>query len=286
MSLPNPAYVPGEFRQKEHSSYPSDNHEPFEEYFYNKFNTEEDLTERSYLPIFWTSYHRNNNYGKDEQAKQRLQNFIDLMPKDRKYYTIVQYDDGCIVDLSGIDIKVFSMAGLPRDYPLPLISMPHQPNFPDEERNLFASFVGRLTHQMRHQLIGAASKVRNDQKEWYVTTYNHSMLDYCRVLAKSVFSFCPRGYSYNSFRIQESLQYGAIPVIISDSFWMPHGLPWPDFAVMIHPKDILRIDTVLNSISEEEIKAKQGKIPYIYHNYFTFEANRKLIIKALNDGLA
>lgn len=281
----NPSYVPAEFQQKEHGPYPSDNLIPFEEYFYSNFNNVNDLTDRSYLPIFWTSYHRNHQYGSDVRAKMRLQNFIDMMDKSKRYYTICQYDDGCMIDLSGIDIKVFSMAGEPRDFNMPLISMAHEFSYPNERRDIFASFIGKITHPLRTRLLGACSKVRNDSKDYYVSTFSHPMNEYCRILSKSIFSFCPRGYSFNSFRIQESLQYGAIPVIVSDVFYPAHGLDFNDFAVMIKPGDVYKVDKILNSISPEEIEKKQSMISFIYHTYFTFAANKHLIIKALNDGL-
>lgn len=278
------AYVPPEFRPKEHHFYPIDNLTPFEEYFYNNYKTEEDFTERFYLPVFWTAYQKNNSYGQDKNALARLQQFIDALDKTRQYFSLVQYDDNILVDLSGIDIKVFSMSK-PADYSLPLISMPHAYTFPDEERNIYVSFVGRITHPIREQMMMGCSKVRNDFKNYYISVYPHPLREYCRILAKSIFSLAPRGYGPNSFRVQESMQYGSIPVIITDEWYPPHKLNFNDFGVMINPEDWMNIPEILSGISEERIKEKQSKLPEVFEKYFTFEANKKLIIKALNDGL-
>jgi hypothetical protein len=52
-----------------------------------------------------------------------LQRFIDKLPKEKKYYTIVQYDDGILNDISGLDIIVYSMGcKKPGYYPIPLLS--------------------------------------------------------------------------------------------------------------------------------------------------------------------
>ena len=205
--------------------YPADNYYPFEEWYFLKFR-EADKRERIYLPIFWTGFYVRANYGKDIAALAHLQGYINILDKSKKYYTIVQYDDGILNDLSGLDIRVYSMSGTPMHYPLPLICQPHEYKF-DLERDIFMSFVGRNTHPFREKILAEYENHFGS----YVTSRRHTIKEYCKILARSVFALCPRGHGPTSFRIMEALQYGAIPVYISDKLIFPHHQSFPGISI-------------------------------------------------------
>lgn len=257
--------VPSKFQPHIRVDYPEGNNPIFEEWLFKSLNGKLGMKERAYLPVFWTSYWVNNDYGNNQFKKAELQDFINNLPRDRKYWTVVQYDDGCLIDFKDLDVMVFNMSG--DGYPMPLLCQPHQYQF-HVERDIFYSYVGSNTHPIRRHL-----------KQW--TNKRLPTKEYCELHARSVFSLCPRGYGINSFRIQEALQYGAIPVYISDKFIFPHNLDFNDFGVVIGEKDVNRVEEILRAIPQEEIKRKQELIPSIFLNYFTYEANRDLILKAI-----
>lgn len=267
--------VPSYFRPKAMFQYPPDNEIDFERWYFDNFR-KENIRSRIYLPIMWTAYLVKNNYGKSIRALKKLQEFINTLDTTKKYYTIVQYDDGPVVDLSGIDIKVYSMSGKPMDYPLPLISMPHHYEF-DIDRDIFASFVGRKTHPIRSKMMEAL----NGKREYYISSNQHSLHDYCKILSRSVFGLCPRGYGINSFRVQECLQYGAIPVIISDELFYPHGVQSYHYGVLVQPKDISKLDESLKNISNQLVEELQSQTQYIYESFFTYKQTKKLILSSL-----
>lgn len=265
--------VPEKFRPRIKVEYPQDNKQIFEEWFYDNC-THVDNPDRTYIPVFWTSYYVNNNYGNDKQALSDLQDFINSLDKSKKYFTIVQYDDGILNDLSGIDIKVFGMGGGRIDYPLPLLCMPHPHKF-ENNRDIFAFFQGSMTHEIRRQMVS----VLRCMPDYVMPRGTTDCLNFCGYLSRSVFALCPRGYGETSFRICEALQYGAIPVYISDKHIIPHGVDFNLYGVMISANDQLRIDDILRSISPEEIKAKQEKGKEVYRDYYSFESNLKLILQ-------
>lgn len=267
--------VPSYFRPKAMFQYPPDNEIDFERWYFENFR-KENMGSRTYLPIMWTAYLVKNNYGKSVRALKKLQEFIDSLDKTKKYYTIVQYDDGPLVDLSGIDIKVYSMSGKPIDYPLPLISMPHHYEF-DIDRDIFASFVGRKTHPIRNKMMEAL----NGKREYYISSNTHSLHDYCKILSRSVFGLCPRGYGINSFRVQECLQYGAIPVIISDEVFTPHNIKEHHYGILVHSNDIGSIDQLLKDMSDGTILSLQSQMKYVYETFFTYKQTKKLILSSL-----
>lgn len=214
-------YTPIEFRIKHPFPYPSDNLHEFERWFYDNTQPEE-VTGRTYLPIFWTAYWINNGYATKERGRNHLQRFIDSLPRDKKYFTICQYDDGPIVDFKDLDIIVFGMSGGRIDYPIPLLCQPHSYKF-DCKRDIFASFVGGDTHPIRKELV----KQFAGNKDCIVSLKKMPLKEYCNIMARSVFALCPRGYGKSSFRIVEAIHYGAIPVYVSDEHVLPFNESFP-----------------------------------------------------------
>lgn len=227
---PGVVFVTANFRIPHLFKYPSDNTHEFERWYYDSF-MESDARERLYLPVFWTAYHCKNKYGRDPRALRDLQFFIDRLDRSKKYYTICQYDDGPLIDFKDLDIIVFGMAGGRNDYPIPLLCQPHAYK-QEHERDIFCSFVGRITHPVRSEMI----KQLQGKEGYYISTKDHKIDEYCSILARSKYALCPRGYSATSFRISEAIQYGAIPVYISDYHILPYNFPF-DYGILAKPGD-------------------------------------------------
>lgn len=267
--------VDDKFRPHINVDYPPGNDLIFEEWFYQNYRPEENNSGRFYVPIFWTSYHVNHGYGKDRRAIRDLQREVNSFNRGNQFFSIIQYDSGPLVNLPN-NWKLFAMSGPRIDYPLPLITKPHRFEF-NEPRNIFCNFVGRLTHGYRRQLV----HVLKDHHGYLVKTDVQPIEEYCKILQKSVFTLCPRGFGQSSFRIAEALQYGSIPVYISDEFVIPHNLEFNEYGVKIHVNDMPRIPEILASISQDDIKRKQDIIPKIYNEMFSYESVKRLILDNL-----
>lgn len=262
--------VPDHFRPKHPIIYPGDNDPDFERWYYENYTG---IEGRCYLPVFWTAFYCKNGYGKQPGPIASLQKFLDSLDRSKKYYTIVQYDDGILNDLKDLDIKVFSMSGPPMDYCLPLLCQDHKPINPMPKRDLFVSFVGRNTHPVRSEVL----KIK--EQGWFITDKVMKMPEFCNTLARSVFTLCPRGYGPNSFRVLESISFGSIPVYISDIFIEGHGIPFEEYGIKIPLDNVKEIPSILNAVSPNEIREKQSKLPYIFETYFSYSGNKKLIDK-------
>jgi hypothetical protein len=209
--------IPVQLKPTQRLIYPPDNTMPFERWYLNAYlNT--DARDRMYLPIQWTALYCNNNFGKCGTTNRMIQTVLNGLDKTKKYYTIVQYDDGILNDISHLDIKVFAMSGPRIDYPLPLLCTPHGFKF-DCKRDIFASFVGRITHPIRQQMFDQLKHL----PDYFLSMDTLPLKHYCEILARSKYVLCPRGYGKTSFRIQEAIDYGAIPVYISDDFIIPYA---------------------------------------------------------------
>lgn len=263
--------IPHEFQPHQLVNYPPDNRLPFEEWF--SLNLPSGCTGgRVPLPIHWTAYYVQHKYGKDPVAIDKLQQFLNSLDPTKKYYTAVQYDDGILNDLRHLDIKIFGMGGGYMDYALPLVCQPHAYHT-SGIRYIFANFIGRDTHPIRKQIFKF-----NNKRGWFVTARPMPVPMFCNKLHQSIFTLAPRGYGPTSFRIVEAMQYGSIPVYISDHFIEPFGLNFDDYGVKITPDQIPMMESILKQV---DTRAKQAAINAIYPN-FTYEGCKLFISQTLN----
>lgn len=268
--------TPDWVRPKINTVYPPHNLVEFERWFYE--NYEGDVTDREYLPIFWTGYYVNNNYGNDAIAKYELQTYIDRLDRSKKYFTIIQYDDDILNDVSDLDLYRFSMSKTGENiYPLPLIGQPMPYIFKSEKKYL-ANFIGNVTHPIREH----ANSLRTNP-DYYISFERHDPYDYCKIISESVFTLCYRGYGINSFRVAESLQYGSIPILVytENDLIEPHNLNITNYGFAIPESALYKFDEIMNAFSE---LAQLGMFEYsnnIYQNYFTYEGTKDKILKHL-----
>jgi hypothetical protein len=273
--------VPEIFKAPDFSFYPSDNWPDFE-YWFMQTITEDELRSigRVYLPILFTAYFKRNGYGSSEGVAT-LQRFIDTIPTGMKYFTIVQYDDGTLVDWKDKDVKVFAMSGKPKGcIPIPLVCQPHSFSFPKIEKDILVSFVGRVTDSSREIILNWGRNM--DRDDIYVSSLPHTMKEYCNILARSKFVFCPRGYGASSFRIAETYQYFGRPIIFKQAmdtiFSCPYSLQF-DY-IKFHDLDqiLYRYLTPDQYESTDDIKIKAKEL-------YSFEGVKNIILTGLWDLL-
>jgi hypothetical protein len=255
------------------AEHPPGNKPIFEEWFYQNYEPGRlDLYEL--LPVWFTSFYVNNNYGNDSNANHELQKFIDSLDKSKKWFCVLQYDDGILNDISGLDIKVFGSGGGRIDFPIPLICHPHPYTF-DVRRDTFASFVGSMTHPIRRKMV------QNFRHRYKIPMKHLPIKDYCELMARSIFSLAPRGYGQSSFRICEALQFGSIPVYISDHWIVPGNIDFNEYGVLVHNDEIRNLDKILKGFTQEQIRSKQEAGREIYKRIYTFSGCRQLILDNL-----
>jgi hypothetical protein len=262
--------VPKEFQSPIKAEYPRHNKVIFEQWLIDNIGAYQG--DREYLPVNWCGYYVNNRHGNDSRAIARLQKYINSLPS-RKYWTVTQYDDGILNDISRLDIKVFGSGGGRIDFPLPLVCHPHGRQ--ENERDIFCNFVGLLTHQIRRDMM------RSVPKSYYVSNDTHDIDKFCNILSRSVFTLCPRGYGPTSFRICEALEQGSVPIYVSDRFINPFNLDFNSYGVQIRPSEIILIDDILRSITDEELQSKVKQGRFVYEKYYTFRGLRQELIGML-----
>ena len=259
--------VPSQFLLKTNLEYPPGNKFIFEEYFYNKFLEQNPNTNRIYLPIQWTSFYLETRV--NENAKiEDLQFYLNSIPSDKKYFTVVQYDDGIINNISHLDLYKFASGGV-GDYAIPLNCSSYTKT--ETKKEIFASFVGTIKgrHKVREKMQEYTKNLKN-----YFISETVSFESFKDIMEMSIFSLCPRGYGKTSFRINESLNLGSIPVYIYDDPWIPFNdeIDFSKYGVLIHESDLHNIDNILMSYSQTQIKDLREYGNYIYNNYYIYDS--------------
>lgn len=97
--------------------------------------------------------------------------------------------------------------------------------------------------------------------EDYLTEEQKNAVEYINVLQNSKFSLCPSGTGPNSIRLWESIEYGAIPIILADTLDLPGDLRlWQDACVFIkESKDTIKTipDVIEDILADETVYQKK-----------------------------
>ena len=278
--------VPSVFQVLTNHEYPPHNKMIFEEYFLNYFLENNIDVERIYLPILWTNFYIERNYGNDDMSD--LQTYLNELDTSKKYFTVIQYDDGILQHIGDLDIFIFGAGGGGRkyvplknlDYPIPLICQPNPNANKNRDRDILVSFVGTIaeSYTIRQKL-----RTMYGNSDSFFIREHLGYKKFTETMERSIFSLCPRGYGATSFRICEALQHGSIPVYVFDKAWVPwlDEFDFNEIGIWVHEFNIGEIESILRSKTEEEISEYRINGQRIYEEYFTFEGCAKQIIKKL-----
>jgi hypothetical protein len=134
---------------------------------------------------------------------------------------------------------------------LPRLPMNENQEAPAQEAepDLLFSFIGRIaTHPVRRQILlldtltSPCLDVKEGPRRFAYFDYSKTYADLIR---RSKFVLCPRGFGASSIRIFETMGCGRVPVIISDQWQEPPGVPWRDCCVLIPEGKIPCIPNIL-----------------------------------------
>jgi len=251
--------VPPEFLPRMPVEYPPhQGYNPMiEERAYSFFSSRNDLeSEYIYIPIQWTSFHINNNYGQNLQSLIDYCNDLTSKNPNQKYFTIVQYDGGTLVPIDnclifGSSGSFSSPVGKNSHYePIPLLCDPHRGD-PKEVREYKVGYAGRDTHPLRVKMNQVLSHLPG--YKFAVNLDDNRTETFRYILYNSVFALSPRGFGPASFRMYEAIQMQCVPIYISDEFWLPFTeyIQWDKMCLLIREDEIEtipeKVDALLDS---------------------------------------
>ena len=260
-----------------------------EERFIKYFQEEGPKTKRYFIPVSWSSTYINNN----DAPQLRLQEALSSLRQDEEYFMVGVHDDAPRETLPPNTIK-FLAGGNKADsnsIPIPVVINKIPQRYMktlNYEKTLLASFIGSMTHPIRQELYEKQKGkpgVTFQIKHWSPHVPEEQLQNFLTVSAQSSFVLCPRGYAPTSCRLYETMQLGAVPVYISDRFWLPWAdeLDWESICIFINRNEIDYLDLILKDcLYSDQYAPKLKKIKEVYDNFFTFDVIIDKILKRVN----
>lgn len=231
-----------------------------------------------YLPVFWTRYHLNHNYGSCGQ-NELARDVQSALSNDAKTFTICQYDDGPMVNL-GHTIQFLASRKSDVGIDIPLLRSPHRLPFWPPRKKFLATFTGRLgTHPIREEM----AKALELQENFRILDADRSARFFVRSTLSSYACLSPRGYGGSSFRLFEAMQLGVVPMLIGDLDTRPFRkhIDWSTFSYFTsNPSDI---PGILNSRTLDELVAMGERAKGVYDRDFRGDNWCHYVLKELED---
>lgn len=239
-----------------------------------------------YLPVYWTRWHINHNFGNDAVALAQLQAEADkAIIDDAKTFTITQFDGGTLLNL-GSTIEFTAARTTNRGIDIPILCSPHRkPPIPLKKKYL-ATFNGSFTtHSIREEMkqrykdsndvILAGGIPTRFYKRWFWgKSFNVRAM-------QSYVALSPRGTSCNSFRFFEAMQLGTAPCLIGDVDVRPFKklIPWDEMSYYAASVD--ELDYLLKNLDKKEALEKGRKAFQYWKNELYYQKWCKYVIKEL-----
>jgi len=152
-----------------------------------------------------------------------------------------------------------------------------------EDQPLLCSFVGRMTHEVRHRMLKGISESSQEQRQddiyvhvqhWTPTVSSNDAHLFIRITRHSKFTLAPRGYGIQSYRFYEAFELGSIPVYIHDTpppnnLWLPYQdrINYHDICIVLHISDIDTLIPRLRSITPEQYHQMRENYQNIKHMF-------------------
>jgi hypothetical protein len=154
---------------------------------------------------------------------------------------------------------------------LPYVQRPEEPFWRrrwSSNRDLLYSFAGVTRYPQLspdHIRGGRLLRLAGRGHDYFVGTSAEARARYRwagsdrNILRRSVFALCPAGFGRWTFRLAQAIYYGAIPVVLSDSYVKPHGarLAWECCSLTFPEADLETIPERLRSLPPSAVAALQ-----------------------------
>ena len=257
-----------------------------EEYFLERCKQNPRFSKgRKYIPALWTNFQIEAWFPRRKKEMQQILNkWVASNPSRHGYFTVVQYDDACLLQLPP-DTKVFGACS--GDEPIPLIyedtdqTLEKIPRKSFAEKEILCSFVGSMTsNQVQPNVrMEIKKKFEGNSKfhlkigSWTNQVQKGNQDSFIETTVNSKFALAPRGYGRSSFRFFEVLQLGTIPVYVwNDVNWLPFQdkIKYTKFCVVAHVSQMDALEFKLDSITETKYQEMLGEYEKIKH-FFTLE---------------
>lgn len=231
-----------------------------------------------YLPVYWTRWHLNHNYGRE--GLEELQRYVDdVVLDDSRTFTVCQYDDGPLVNL-GKSHQFLASRKTAHGIDIPLLCDYHRRPLFKPAKKYRASFVGNLnTHPLRGEMAAAL----RDRTDCVIHDGDIGTRAYVKTLLQSRLALAPRGYGGSSFRMFEAMQLGVPPVLIGELDTRPFKrfLPWHEASIYVD--NVVGLNAALDEKTDEELIEMGICATELYRDHLTYRKWCPYVLKELQE---
>lgn len=269
-----------------------------EEYFLKKVLDEKIELKRKYIPVLWTNFQIECWFNsKKDEMQTHLDKWLNDNPSENGYFTIVQYDDGPLLNIPKNTIVYGACSG---NVSIPLIYQDINNTLINVTKKTFSekqnlcSFIGNITSNhikpnVREIIKNVFEKnpkfVFYNSGGWTPSVNVDLQQKFIDITIDSKFVLAPRGYGRGSFRFFECFQLGTIPIYIwNDVEWLPfkNVINYDKLCISIHISQINDLEKKLESITNQEYN-NMFKYYYKIKHLFELEGMSEQIIKEINN---
>jgi glycosyltransferase involved in cell wall biosynthesis len=181
----------------------------------------------------------------------------------------------------------------------------HNPKFEPERqaapaKQYLVAFVGGSTSWLRKRLFRLAPtliadnvliRCTNNYYHWDTSEAHRPLKErmrdeYTEILARSSFFLCPRGVGAScGIRLFETMQMGVCPVIIADTYVLPVGPDWPQFALLVPEADLTRVVEIARRHAPE-VEARGRRAREAWEAHFSESRHAPMLARFIRDLLA
>ena len=249
-----------------------------------------------YIPLYWTAiWHVAHNYPGDAVAElvERISGIYNSLDSRITYFTIAS-EVHCnkqsfpklpsFVHVYGPGYNHGEDEGI-TCHEIALLPFRRNTIHFNFKRDVFCSYFISGEYRCRKQLNDFLYGREGNCHKGFVVTFRLPFLLYCELLSRSTFVLAPRGTNIGVYRLYEALQYGAIPVYISDKYSLPYSdeVDWNSIAVLIDREDIEKIPDILRKISAARIRRMQAYGQWFMENYVRLDKMCERIFTHVNN---
>jgi len=245
---------------------------------------------RQYINVNWANLYYNHQFKGYPFNEKELQDHLDKLPQNKKYFSILQYSSKLRHKLPP-DTMTFgnSMGSLP----MPLLYENDEvfgnvPYRSWSDKKTFCGFVGQHTHPIRKIIKEYVDRFDDyfyfEHPSGFPKFNTKIFLDSTQ---DTKFVLAPRGFGRSSYRFFEIVRLGSVPIYIwDDKIWLPfqNKIDYFKLAIVIHITELSKLDNILRAITEEEYEEMREYAKSIMY-LFTFEGACKEFVKAVNKTL-
>ena len=249
----------------------------FERDIYNWYLQNRPKCKSVYLSLFWTAiWHVAHNYPNDAVSAliELISEIYNSLDRGITYHTItseVHCNKQTFPELPK-NVHVYG-PGYGKDdniicHEIPLLPFASKIYF-NYKRDIFCSYFISGEYSCRKRLNNFLYGYEGRSHRGFVVSFRVPFNIYRELLSRSTFVLTPRGTNIGAYRIYEAIQYGAIPVYISDKFSLPYSgeVDWNNIAILVEINDIEKIPEILRGISLERIHKMQVYGQWFMENY-------------------